>query len=157
MEQLHAEFEDSMFRASGSTFSLKSRHTRRTADERRARLGQATVEFAIVSNIFFMIVLGTIDLGRGIYTYSELTNSVREGARYAQVAPTDTSGIKDRVIQKSPGIGLSSGDVTVSCNSSCTTGNDVTVKANLDFKLVAQKLLGIKPFTMHASATVAID
>ncbi len=60
----------------------------------RAGVGQATVEFAIVSIIFLMIVLGTIDFGRAIYMYSELTNSVREGARYAQVAPTATSAIK---------------------------------------------------------------
>lgn len=123
----------------------------------RAGVGQATVEFAIVSIIFLMIVLGTIDFGRAIYMYSELTNSVREGARYAQVAPTATSAIKSQVISKSPGLGLSTSDVTVTCSSTCTTGNDVTVRANLTFSLVSQSFLGISPFTMHATATNAID
>ena len=118
---------------------------------------QATVEFAIVSILFFMIVFGTFDIGRGVYMYSELTNSVREGARYGQVAPTDTSAIQQRVVDKSPGLGLSTSDVTVTCSTKCASGNNITVKANLPFSLITQDLLGIKPFTMHASATDAID
>ncbi len=123
----------------------------------RAGFGQATVEFAIVSIIFLTIILGTIDLGRGVYMYSELTNSVREGARYAEVAPTATSAIKSRVVSKAPGLGLSTGDVTVTCSSACTTGNKVTVRADLPFSLVSQSFLGISPFTMHATATNSID
>ena len=118
---------------------------------------QATVEFAIVSILFFMMVFGAFDIGRGVYMYSELTNSVREGARYGQVAPTDTSDIKQRVIDKSPGLGLSSSDVTVTCATACESGNDITVKANLPFSLIAQNFLGLKPIVMHATATDAID
>ncbi len=104
-----------------------------------------------------MIVLGTLDLGRGIYMYSELTNSVREGARYAQVDPTSTSGIKNRVISKSPGLNLGTANVTVTCPSGCTSGNDITVKANMTFSLIVQNLIGISPFVMHASATDVIN
>ncbi len=123
----------------------------------RGELGQATVEFAIASIIFLLMVVGTFDLGRGVYMYSQLTNAVREGARYAQVDPTDTTTIKDRVINYSSGLGLSTSDITVNCSSSCTTGNDVTVSANMDFSLITGQFLGIKPFVMRAHATVAID
>lgn len=135
---------------------MEMRSRRRTLS-RSTGWGQATVEFAIVSILFLMIVLGTIDLGRGIYMYSELTNAVREGARYAQVAPTSTSQIQDRVVAKAPGLNLSSSNVTVTCPSGCTTGNDITVKANMTFSLIAQNLLGISPFVMHASATDVIN
>jgi len=158
MKWLNAESEWAMNLKDGSMFSTLSR----ARGGHRSRkpwsiLGQATVEFAIVSIIFLMLVLGTLDLGRAIYMYSQLTNSVREGARYAQVAPTDTNNIKQRVISYSSGLGLSTSDVTVTCSSSCTTGNDITVSAHMTFSLVAQMFLGISPFTMHAHATDAID
>ncbi len=141
--------------------SAEPRSTTRFSKHRPATPGrltaQATVEFAIVSILFFMMVFGTFDIGRGVYMYSELTNSVREGARYGQVAPTDTSEIKQRVIDKAPSLSLSTSDVTVTCNTTCKSGNDITVKANLNFSLITQNLLGIRPIVMHASATDAID
>lgn len=122
------------------------------------RSGQAMVEFALVSILFLMIVLGTIDFGRAIYMNSQLTNAVREGARYAQVAPTDTNGIKQEVIRKGTGLGLTTGDITMTCSTAaCTAGSDVTVRANLKFSFITQSFLGIGPFTMHAQATNAID
>jgi len=130
---------------------------RRYLPSSRGRTGQATVEFALVSMLFLMIVFGTFEFGRAVYMDSQLTNAVREGARYAQVAPTDTTGIKNRVIGQSHGLSLSSGNITVTCSSSCTSGSDVTVKANMNFSFVVQGLLGVSPLTMHAQATDAIQ
>lgn len=131
---------------------------RRSERRSSGRSGQAMVEFALASIIFLTIVLGAIDFGRAIYIDSQLTNAVREGARYAQVAPTATTGIKDRVIEKGTGMGLTSGDITVTCSTAnCTAGGDVTVRANLRFSFITQDFLGIRPFTMHAQATNAID
>ena len=123
----------------------------------RGRTGQATVEFALVSILFLMMVLGTFDFGRAVYMNSQLTNAVREGARYGQVAPTDTAGIKNRVIGQSHGLGLSSANIIVTCSASCTSGNNVTVKANMKFTFVAQEFLGVSPLTMHAQATDVIQ
>jgi Flp pilus assembly protein TadG len=141
--------------------SMTSSQTRPATHHRfrpsSAALGQATVEFALVSIIFLTLVLASVDLGRAVYMYSQLTNSVREGARYAQVSPTDTTGIKDKVVSYSSGLGIDSSDVTVSCNTSCTTGNSVTVSVSMPFSLVAQSFLGISPMTLHAHARVNID
>ncbi|HVX30347.1 MAG TPA: TadE family protein [Nitrolancea sp.] len=115
------------------------------------------VEFALVSIIFLTIVLGAIDFGRAIYINSQLTNAVREGARYAQVAPTDTTGIRSEVKDKGTGLGLKDADITVTCSDDCTAGNDITVRANLRFSFLIQDFLGIGPLTMHAQATNAID
>jgi Flp pilus assembly protein TadG len=131
---------------------------RRREQWSRGRSGQAMVEFALASILFFTVVLGAIDFGRAIYIDSQLTNAVREGARYAQVAPGATSQIQLEVVHKGSGLGLKTGDVTVSCTSNnCTTGNNVTVRANLKFSFFTQQFLGIGPFTMHAQATNAID
>jgi len=133
-----------------------SARPKRWSEDRR--FGQAMVEFALASILFLTIVLGTIDFGRAVYFQSQLTNAVREGARYAQVAPTNTSVIQTTVVGKASGLGLKSGDVTVTCSSgSCTTGNDITVRANLKFSFITQSFLHIAPFTMHAQATNAID
>src|SRR5256885_13209599 len=49
----------------------------------RRRAGQSMVEFAVLAPIFFLLLLGTIDLGRAVYTYNAISNAAREGARAA--------------------------------------------------------------------------
>src|SRR5579884_311042 len=126
-------------RPTGSTCDTKRRSGRTGSG------GQATVEFAIVGTVFIMILLGTLDFGRAIFMYSDLQNSVREGARYARIKPTDTSGIKSTVVNKATDLGLTSSSVTVSCSGGCTTGGTVTVSASFTFQAVTQHLLGISP------------
>jgi Flp pilus assembly protein TadG len=46
------------------------------------RAGQATVEFALVSLAFIPMVLGLIELGRGVWYYNQLSQLAREGARW---------------------------------------------------------------------------
>jgi len=125
---------------------------------RRHTAGQAIVEFAIAGIVFFLIVFGTVDFGRAIFMYSELTNAVREGARYAQIHPTRTAGIKDVVVNKSPGLGIRAADVTVSCSpAGCQPGGTVQVTARMHFQAVTQSLLGIRPLTLQASAENVIE
>ena len=50
---------------------------------RRRRNGQSMVEFAVLAPVFFMLLLGTIDLGRAIYIYNSISDAAREGARAA--------------------------------------------------------------------------
>jgi Flp pilus assembly pilin Flp len=49
----------------------------------RHSAGQSMVEFAVLAPIFFLLLLGTIDLGRAVYTYNAISNAAREGARSA--------------------------------------------------------------------------
>ena len=50
--------------------------------------GQSMVEFAVLAPIFFLLLLGTIDLGRAVYIYNTISDAAREGARAA--IPFDT-------------------------------------------------------------------
>ena len=50
---------------------------------RRLARGQSMVEFAVLAPIFFLLLLGTIDLGRAIYTYNSIADAAREGTRTA--------------------------------------------------------------------------
>jgi hypothetical protein len=54
----------------------------------RRHSGQSMVEFAILAPIFFLLLLGTIDLGRAIYIYNTISDAAREGTRAA--VPFDT-------------------------------------------------------------------
>jgi TadE-like protein len=54
----------------------------------RRHSGQSMVEFAILAPVFFLLLLGTIDLGRAIYIYNTISDAAREGTRAA--VPFDT-------------------------------------------------------------------
>jgi Flp pilus assembly protein TadG len=49
----------------------------------RRRAGQSMVEFAVLAPVFFLLLLGTIDMGRAVYIYNAISNGAREGARAA--------------------------------------------------------------------------
>ena len=49
----------------------------------RASRGQALVEFALVGPILLLLLLCGLDLGRGIFYYSQLAEGAREAARQA--------------------------------------------------------------------------
>jgi len=50
---------------------------------RKKRRGAAAVEFALVAPLFFLLLLGMIEVGRAIMVQQILTNASREGARRA--------------------------------------------------------------------------
>jgi len=125
--------------------------------------GQAIVEFAMVSVAFFSIVFGTIDFGRAIYMYSELTNAVREGARYGKLHPEQSEQIKATVRAKSPTLNGEGGVLLTVDDPSCTGGcrpgcSDVTVSAEYDFKPIVASFLGIDDsITLRASTRVEAE
>jgi Flp pilus assembly protein TadG len=128
------------------------------------RSGQAIVEFALVSVAFFMMVFGTIDFGRAVYMYSELSNAVREGARYGKINPADSANIKGMVREKAPTLGGSDSNgalLTVnepSCTGGCYPGcSDVTVSASYRFTPVTTRFLGVGEITLRASAKVEAE
>ena len=120
--------------------------------------GHAIIEFALVSMAFFMITLGTIDVGRAMYEYRQLTSAVREGVRGGKTAPPDETSIKDRVIQHAPALGLTYDDIeTPVCAGGCDEGSsDVTVTAHKDFRPLLGEMFGWADdvsITLSSSAT----
>jgi hypothetical protein len=49
------------------------------------------VEFALLSPLLFLIIMGTIDFGRLIYTYSAISSAAREGSRLISLRPQETT------------------------------------------------------------------
>jgi Flp pilus assembly protein TadG len=121
----------------------------------RAQFGQGLVEFAIAGTVFFMLIFGTLDVGRAIFQYSEVENAVREGGRVAKVKPCDTSAIQTAVLNHATGMGLVTGDVGVS--GGCTPPGTKTVTAPFRFTPIVGSLLGISPISTTISTTVEIE
>ncbi len=58
---------------------------------RRRFTGQGLVEFALVVPIFFLMLIGVMEMGRLLWMNHELTNGTREAARYAMVHGSEAS------------------------------------------------------------------
>lgn len=67
----------------------------------RAR-GLATVEFAIVGLLTFVILFGAIEMARLLYTWNALTDGTRRGARLAAVCPLNDPAIANVTIWRRP-------------------------------------------------------
>jgi len=50
-----------------------------------AAKGQGLLEFALLTPLVLLLILGTIDGSRALMTYVMMTNAVRDGARYSVV------------------------------------------------------------------------
>lgn len=57
--------------------------------------GQSILEFALIFPLVFLLVTGFLDLGRAVFYYASLSNSVREAARYAIVHVEDLKEVYD--------------------------------------------------------------
>jgi Flp pilus assembly protein TadG len=54
---------------------------------RKRELGAATVEFAIVGALLFVLLFGAIEFGRAMFVANALAEGTRRGARVAAVCP----------------------------------------------------------------------
>ncbi len=126
----------------------------------RRHRGQALVEFALILPIFFMLLAGTLDLGRVAYAQITVTNAAREGAMEAahqagngaisyvagQPCDTSTNTVMCRVQLESRDswVSIQPSDVNLTCNPSCTSGigNMVTVSVTGHMTLITPLLAG---------------
>jgi hypothetical protein len=68
------------------------------------------VEFSLVSLLLMTMAAGVVDLGRGVYSRTTLSNAVREAARYGATDPTNSEGIIAAANQRSAGVQLAQDD-----------------------------------------------
>ena len=93
-------------------FARRRASTRKAANER----GATIVEFALTFTLFIMIILGLLELGRGMWVYSTVAHGARQGGRFSIVhgteGPTTLSEILEKV--KKSCIGLERDNIRVS-------------------------------------------
>ena len=74
------------------------RKRRPTQSER----GQSLVELAITLPILILLLLGTLDFGMAIFSYSMLRDAAQEGAFYGSFNPANVAEIENRARNISP-------------------------------------------------------
>jgi hypothetical protein len=108
---------------------------------RRNRQGAAVVEFAVIAPVFFLVVLGMIEIGRAVMVEQVLTNASREGARAAVLDGATATDVKNQVVDymKKGGIPAATTDMvtlTPADPASATNGTPVTVTIQIQFSKV---------------------
>ena len=95
-------------------------------DPRRAPPAQAVSEFALVVVVFLLLVMGTVDFGRGVLYYNMLDNAAREGARTGVISTHTVEDICQSVVDhlQVPGLGTTACD-TIASDTPWNDGNDV--------------------------------
>lgn len=90
------------------------------------RRGVAAVEFAFVAPVFLVLVMGMIEVGRGLMVQQVLINATREGARRATLPDATTDLVKSAVLDYATrgSVKLYGTDINVSPDPSGTFNNE---------------------------------
>lgn len=97
------------------------------------RRGTATVEFAVIAPVFFLLVLGIIEIGRMTMVQEILINAAREGARMA-IVPGKTDAQVTTTIDNylaASSISGHSRSVSPSLATSPASGTAITVSVSV--------------------------
>lgn len=90
----------------------------------RGRSGAATVETALVLPVFFMVMLGIVEIGRFFMVSQLMTNAAREGARIAIMTGSTNADVEATVKQVAEAtVGVAPADVQVTIQVTEYTGN----------------------------------
>ena len=92
------------------------------------RRGVTAVEFALVAPVFFLFVLGAIEVGRGIMVAHQLTSAARDACRAGVIAGTDDAAIKKVATDALAAQGVTGVTATVKVNG--TEANASTARTN---------------------------
>jgi Flp pilus assembly protein TadG len=115
------------------------------ATNTRNERGQAIVEFALITPVLLLLVLGIIQGAIVFNNYMALTDATRAGSRQAAVGRTASDPIgatEDRVRRSADHLDQSklTVEITPANPATWTQGGDVTVKASYPYEI---NLLGL--------------
>lgn len=125
------------------------------------RRGTTALEFALVSPVATLLLLGTIVVGVGVFQYQQLQSLAREGARYASVhgplyasennqSMASTSTVLANV--RGLAVGLNGLDCTAVTYSATTL--PCTVSVTLTYTWAPPRLFG--PMTWAVTSTMPV-
>lgn len=124
--------------------------------------GQSLLEFALTLPLFLWLVLGLFDLGRGVASYTVLSNCAREGARAATIPLTSDAGVASAINSQSTILGtVPSSDITITpaAQSARSSATKVTVQVRYQFQPVAPLVSNVvgSVISMQATSTVTVE
>ena len=129
---------------------------------KKGERGSYIIEFGLSFALFFGIILGILDVSRGIYAYSFLAGAAKEGSRYAMIhgsssgskaSSSDVQGVVQKYLigMVDPG----SATVTTTWNpTSENPGSIVTVKVQYTYAPITSWLVG--NWTLQSNSQVMV-
>jgi Flp pilus assembly protein TadG len=93
---------------------------------RRIRSGATTVEFAFVAPIFFMMVLGLIEIGRACMVTELLNEAARRGCRAGVIEGTGTTAIQNAATNFLTSVGINGESASVYVNDQLAGSTNVS-------------------------------
>lgn len=146
-----------------------------TTTKRRDR-GQALVEFSLLLIPFMWILMGIVDLGRGIYMYNGVNQAARELARVTSVhlcgtgtctvgTSAETAAVAGTQAKLVPGLGGPGSTVTYACTTvtdaalssiNCPSGEYVKVTVSVPFSAITPFLGGFLPSSLASTTHVQV-
>lgn len=130
---------------------------------RNHRIGQGLVEFALVAPLFLFLVFGILESGRLLWTYHNMSNATKEGARYTTVrgsgsiqadAPASISTIKNHMINTSTGLNPDLLEVNmVLLDGDMQDRSRFRIESSYEFDFIVTSLIGIDGITIEATST----
>ena len=102
------------------------------------RCGAAAVEFAIVAPVFFLLVIGMIEVGRAMMVQQVLINASRVGARQAVTAGATSSAVQTAVKDYATSVAVPSVSVSVTPDpAAAKSGDTMTVTTSVNYNNVS--------------------
>jgi hypothetical protein len=138
--------------------------------------GQALVEFSIVLIPFLFLLMGIIDLGRGIYINNGISQAAREIARATATHPcsgdpcmlgssAETAAVTDTQMKLVPGLADPAASIQLTCtditdaqssSTDCGPGEFVRVEIRVPFSVLTPLLSMVAPTTLSTATHVQI-
>ncbi len=124
--------------------------------------GQSAVEFALTLPVFLWLVMGVVDLGRGVASYALVANCAREGARAGIYPQTADADIVAAVNSQSLFMGtIPSADIqiTPSSQSARVSGSTITVRVTYRFQPMTPLVANVvgSTLTLTSQSTMLIE
>jgi Flp pilus assembly protein TadG len=138
--------------------------------------GQALVEFSIVLIPFLFLLMGVVDLGRGIYVNNGVAQAAREVARITATHPCvgnpctlgnspETAAVIATQKGLIPGLADPAASITISCTditdaprsaTACRPHDYVRVRIQVPFSVLTPLLSMVAPTTLSTTTHIEI-
>ena len=108
------------------------------AQKAQSRRGAAAVEFAMVAPVLLLVIMSTLEFGRGMLVKQVVTNAARVGAREASLPNSTTDSVQSAADTYAASAGIDG--VTVTTTPAPTTavaGDQISVTVTIGFDEVS--------------------
>ena len=123
----------------------------------RGQRAQTTVEFALISIVFLLLLFVVVDGGRMIYTYQTVAESARQGAHAAEMTDSTDAQVRTAINSHSALLGDLGSGATISPTPTRTANQTVSVTVTYTFQFITPLLRAYGPLTFTSVTTVIAE